>query len=334
MHLSRFPRVSLAHLPTPLEHLPRLSAALGGPDIYIKRDDCTGLATGGNKTRKLEFSMGEAVSLGADTIVTVGAVQSNHVRQTAAAACKLGLKCEVLLENRVIDASDDYLHSGNVFLDRLYGANIREYDKGKDFDAEMDAVAEEVRQAGGKPYIIPGGASNVVGALGYVNCAAELLTQANDTGLVIDHIVHATGSAGTQAGLLVGLNAMHSNIPLLGIGVNVDQETQEGRVFDLAVDTAEYIGASGIVAREDVVANCDYVGDGYGIPTTAMNDAVLKLARLEGILADPVYSGKGLAGLFDLVGNGFFGSTGNIVFIHTGGSVALFAYRDQLDLTP
>jgi len=333
MHLSRFPRVSLAHLPTPLEHLPRLSSALGGPEIYIKRDDCTGLATGGNKTRKLEYSMGEAVSLGADTIVTVGAVQSNHVRQTAAAACKLGLKCEVLLENRVTDASDDYLNSGNVFLDRLYGANIREYDKGTDFNAEMDAVAEGVRQAGGKPYIVPGGASNVVGALGYVNCAAELLTQANDTGLVIDHIVHATGSAGTQAGLIVGLNAMHSNIPLLGIGVSLDQEAQEEKVYDLAVDTAEYIGAAGIVAREDVIANCDYVGDGYGIPTQSMNDAVLKLARLEGILADPVYSGKGFAGMFDLVSNDFFGSVGNIVFIHTGGSVALFAYRDQLELT-
>ncbi len=333
MHLARFPRVSLAHLPTPLEHLPRLSSALGGPDIYIKRDDCTGLATGGNKTRKLEYSIGEAVSLGADTIVTVGAVQSNHVRQTAAAACKLGLKCEILLENRVADASEDYLHSGNVFLDRLYGANIREYDKGTDFNAEMDVVAEGVRQAGGKPYIVPGGASNVVGALGYVNCAAELLTQANDTGLVIDHIVHATGSAGTQAGLIVGLNAMHSNIPLLGIGVNLGQEAQEDKVYDLAVDTADYIGAPGIVAREDVIANCDYVGDGYGIPTQSMNDAVLKLARLEGILADPVYSGKGLAGMFDLVNSGFFGSTGNIVFIHTGGSVALFAYRDQLDLT-
>lgn len=333
MHLSRFPRVSLAHLPTPLEHLPRLSSALGGPDIYIKRDDCTGLATGGNKTRKLEFSLGEAVSLGADTIVTVGAVQSNHVRQTAAAACKLGLKCEVLLENRVIEASDDYLNSGNVFLDRLYGANIREYDKGKDFNAEMEVVADEIRQSGGKPYIVPGGASNVVGALGYVNCAAELLTQANDAGLVIDHIVHATGSAGTQAGLIVGLNAMHSNIPLLGIGVNLDRESQEGKVYDLAVETAEYIGAPGIVAREDVVANCDYVGDGYGIPTQSMNDAVLKLARLEGILADPVYSGKGLAGMFDLVSKDFFGSAGNIVFIHTGGSVALFAYRDQLDLT-
>jgi L-cysteate sulfo-lyase len=312
--------------------MPRLSKALGGPNIYIKRDDCTGLATGGNKTRKLEFSMGEAVSLGADTIVTVGAVQSNHVRQTAAAACKLGLKCEVLLENRVIDPSDDYMLSGNVFLDRIYGANIREYDKGTDFNAEMDAVAEEVRADGGKPYIIPGGASNVVGALGYVNCAAELLAQANDSGLVIDHIIHATGSAGTQAGLLVGLNAMHSNIPLLGIGVNIDQEAQEKKVFDLSIDTAEFIGAPGIVAREDVIANCEYVGDGYGIPTRSMNDAVLMLARLEGILADPVYSGKGLAGLFDLVSKGFFGDADNIVFIHTGGSAALFAYRDQLDL--
>lgn len=332
MHLSRFPRASLAHLPTPLELMPRLSQALGGPDIYIKRDDCTGLATGGNKTRKLEFSMGEAVSQGADTIISVGAVQSNHVRQTAAAACKLGMKCELLLETRVSDASDDYRTSGNVFLDRLYGANIREFAKGTDFGQEMEAVADEVRQAGGKPYIIPGGASNVVGALGYVNCALELVTQANDMGLVIDHIVHATGSAGTQAGLITGLKAMHCHIPLLGIGVNVDRDTQEGKVYDLACETATYIGAPGIVARDDIVANCDYVGEGYGMPTPAMNDAVLKLARLEGILADPVYSGKGLAGMFDLIRNGYFGSAKNIVFIHTGGSAALFAYRDQLTL--
>jgi L-cysteate sulfo-lyase len=311
--------------------MPRLSKALGGPNIYIKRDDCTGLATGGNKTRKLEFSMGEAVSLGADTIVTVGAVQSNHVRQTVAAACKLGMACEVLLENRVSDPDDDYLHSGNVFLDRLYGANIRDYEKGADFATEMERVAEEVRQSGGKPYIIPGGASNVVGALGYVNCAAELVAQANDMGIVIDHIVHATGSAGTQAGLLAGLKAMHAQIPLLGIGVNVDREMQEGRVFDLAVATAEYIGAPGIVARGDVVANCDYVGDGYGVPTPGMNEAVLMLARLEGILADPVYTGKGLAGLFDLVRKGDFADAENIVFLHTGGSAALFAYRDQLE---
>lgn len=332
MHLSRFPRVSLAHLPTPLEFLPRLSKDLGGPNIYVKRDDCTGLASGGNKTRKLEYSMGDALKNGADTVITVGAVQSNHVRQTAAAACKLGLRCEVLLEHRVADATEDYKHSGNVFLDRMFGANLHEYAKGTDFAAEMEKIADEVRQAGGNPYIIPGGASNVVGALGYVNCAFELLSQANDQGLVIDHVVHATGSAGTQAGLVTGIKATHSKIPVLGIGVNVDRSTQEQRVYDLACETAAYIGAPGIVERDDVVANCDYVGEGYGLPTPAMNDAVLKLARLEGILADPVYSGKGLAGLFDLVSGGYFGEAENIVFIHTGGSVALFAYRDLLDL--
>ena len=332
MHLSRFPRVSLAHLPTPLEHLPRLTEALGGPNIYIKRDDCTGLATGGNKTRKLEYSMGEAMAEGADTVITVGAVQSNHVRQTAAAACKLGLKCEVLLEHRVADPTVDYRESGNVFLDRLFGANLREYDKGTDFAAEMVRIAEEIRANGGRPYLVPGGASNPVGALGYVNCAFELLSQANQQGLVIDHIVHATGSAGTQAGLVTGLKATHSNIPLLGIGVNVDRATQEEKVYALACETAAYIGSPGVVQRDDVVANCDYVGAGYGLPTPAMNQAVLMLARLEGILADPVYSGKGLAGLFDLVGSGYFGGAENIVFLHTGGSAALFAYRDLLDL--
>ncbi len=332
MHLSRFPRSRLAHLPTPLEFLPRLTESLGGPNIYIKRDDCTGLATGGNKTRKLEFAMGEAQSLSADTIISVGAVQSNHVRQTAAAACKLGMKCELLFENRIADASSDYKTSGNVFLDRIYGANIREYDKGTDFSSAMESIADDVRANGGRPYIIPGGASNTVGALGYVNCAYELVSQANDAGLVLDHIVHATGSAGTQAGLLVGLKAIHAKIPLLGIGVAVDRPMQEQRVYDLACDTADYIGASGIIKRDDVVANCDYVGDGYGVRTDAMNDAVLGLARLEGILADPVYSGKGLAGMFDLVQKGFFADAKNIVFVHTGGSAALFAYRDQLNL--
>ena len=178
--LSKFPRVTLGHLPTPLEHLPRLSEHLGGPQIWVKRDDCTGLATGGNKTRKLEFSMAAALDEGADTIVTVGAVQSNHVRQTAAAACKLGLACEVLLEHRIVDPSEAYAKSGNVFLDKMFGANLREYQGGTDFAAAMNEVADEVRNAGGKPYIIPGGASNTVGALGYVNCAIELLQQADD----------------------------------------------------------------------------------------------------------------------------------------------------------
>jgi L-cysteate sulfo-lyase len=327
--LDQFPRVPLAHLPTPLEHLPRLSAELGGPQIYVKRDDCTGLATGGNKTRKLEFSMAAAQQAGADTIVTVGAVQSNHVRQTAAAACKLGMQCEVLLEHRVQDPSDYYRQSGNVLLDRIFGANLREYPGGTDFEAAMESVAEEVRAAGGTPYIIPGGASNAIGALGYVNCALELLEQIAEAGINVGHIVTATGSAGTQAGLIVGLKAMNSGIPLLGIGVNAPQEKQEEKVFSLACETAEYIGKPGCVARDDVVANCDYVGDGYGVPTESMNEAVLLLARAEGLLFDPVYSGKALAGLIDLVRNDQFEGD-NIVFLHTGGAAALFAYADQL----
>ena len=329
MLLRDFPRVSLAHLPTPLEHLPRLSEHLGGPDIYVKRDDCTGLASGGNKTRKLEYSMAEALQQGADTIITVGAVQSNHVRQTAAAACKLGLQCEVLLEHRVADPSEPYATSGNVLLDRIFGANLREYPGGSDFDKAMAEVADEVTANGGRPYIIPGGASNKVGALGYVNCAIELLDQIKNQGLDIAHIITATGSAGTQGGLIVGLKAMESDIPLLGIGVNVPQQEQEEKVYDLACETAEYIGKPGCVARGDVVANCDYVGDGYGVPTDSMNEAVLMLARYEGLLFDPVYSGKGLAGMIDLIRTGSL-SSGNIVFLHTGGSAALFAYADQL----
>ena len=329
MPLSDFPRVQLAHLPTPLEHLPRLSKHLGGPDIYVKRDDCTGLATGGNKTRKLEFSMAEALQQSADTIVTVGAVQSNHVRQTAAAAARLGLRCEVLLEHRVTEPTEYYSNSGNVLLDRIFGANLREYPGGTDFDQAMSEVAEEVTSKGGKPYLIPGGASNPVGALGYVNCAIELLQQIDELKLDIGHIVTATGSAGTQGGLIVGLKAMQSDTPLLGIGVNVSQQQQEQKVYELACETAEYIGRPGIVARDDVVANCDYVGEGYGIRTDGMNEAVLMLARLEGLLFDPVYSGKALAGMIDLIRKDSLGSR-DIVFLHTGGAAALFAYADQL----
>ncbi len=329
MHLSRFPRVRLAHLPTPLEALPRLSEHLDGPNLYIKRDDCTGLATGGNKTRKLEFLMAEALEEKADTIITQGAVQSNHARQTAAAAARLGMGCELLFENRVQDPDDAYLNSGNVLLDRLLGARMHHYPKDTDMNQAMSDLAEELLHKGKRPYIIPGGGSNPVGALGYVNCVLELLAQANEQGLVIDHLVHATGSAGTQAGLIVGLKAMHSAIPLLGIGVNAPKDLQEDRVYSLAVETAEYIGAGGCVYRDDVVANCDYVGKGYGLSTDSMKEAVSLLARLEGILADPVYSGKGLAGMFDLIEKGYFKQGENVVFLHTGGSVGLFAYYQQ-----
>jgi L-cysteate sulfo-lyase len=332
MQLSKFARVSLAHVPTPLEHLPRLSEHLGGPDIYVKRDDCTGLATGGNKTRKLEFSMGEAIEKGADTIITVGAIQSNHVRQTAAAACKLGMACEVLLEHRIGQPSETYTTSGNVFLDRIFGANLREHPGGTDFDVEMEIVAEEVRAKGGTPYIIPGGASNTVGALGYVGCGIELLEQFAEQGLKIDHLVTATGSAGTHAGLAVGLRGSGSDLPILGIGVNAPQDVQEERVYNLAVDTAELVGAPGCVAREDIIADCNYIGPGYGEPTESMNEAVLMLARFEGLLFDPVYSGKALAGMIDYVREGRFTKGQKIVFLHTGGSAGLFAYADALTL--
>jgi L-cysteate sulfo-lyase len=332
MLLTGFPRVSLAHLPTRLEFLPRLTKALDGPEIWVKRDDCTGLATGGNKTRKLEFSMGEALEQGADTIITVGAVQSNHVRQAAAAAAKLGMRCEVLLEHRVTDPSDLYRHSGNVLLDRVLGANLREYPKGTDFNAEMENIAGEIRAQGGTPYIIPGGASNPVGALGYVGCAEELLQQCDEQDVAFDHLVLASGSAGTHAGIAVGLRASGSDLPILGIGVNIPREQQEAKVFALATETATYIDRPGCVEREDIVADCSYVGPGYGEPTDGMNEAVLMLARLEGLLFDPVYSGKALAGMIDYVRQGRFEKGQKIVFLHTGGVAGLFAYADILKL--
>ncbi|MGH8222562.1 MAG: D-cysteine desulfhydrase [Woeseiaceae bacterium] len=331
MMLARFPRVPLAHLPTPLEPLPRLSRHLGGPMLYVKRDDCTGLGTGGNKTRKLEFLMADAQKQAATVVITQGAVQSNHARQTAAAACKLGLKCELVFEKRLDDPGPVYRSSGNVLLDRIFGASIREVDKGSDMDAVLREAAGEWRERGETPYVIPGGGSNRIGALGYVDCAFELLSQANRAGLVIDQVVHATGSAGTQAGLLAGLKACHADIPLLGIGVGAARRAQEKKVYELACDTADYIGAPGVVGRGDVIANCDYVGHGYGVPTEAMNEAVLLAARLEGLLFDPVYTGKALAGMIDLVRKGEFGGAKNLLFIHTGGVAGLFGYADTIE---
>ncbi len=331
MHLSRFPRVSLGHMDTPLEPLPRLTKALGGPTLYIKRDDCTGLATGGNKTRKLEFLVADALAQGADTLITQGATQSNHARQTAAAAARVGLKCLILLEDRTGNPDPAYRLSGNVFLDRLMDAPTRTYPGGTDMNAAMAAVADEVRAAGGKPYVIPGGGSNPIGALGYVNCAIEILTQANAQHLRVDHVVHATGSAGTQAGLVAGFQGMRSGIPVLGIGVRAPREAQEANVYKLACATAELLGMPGAVARESVVANTDYVGGGYGVPTPGMVEAVTLMARTEGILLDPVYSGKGLAGLIDLIRKGRFRKDENIVFVHTGGSVGLFGYLDAFE---
>jgi len=331
MKLAKFPRLRITHGPTPLEPMRRLSEELGGPNLWIKRDDCTGLASGGNKTRKLEYLMAEALQQGADTVITQGATQSNHARQTVAIAAKLGLSSHIILEDRTGYTSDDYRNSGNVFLDRLYGASVSEVPKDTDMNRAMADLADALRAKGRKPYVIPGGGSNPVGALGYVTCALELMDQANNMGLAIDHLVHATGSAGTQAGLVAGMHGARAQIPVLGIGVRAAKAPQEERVFALACETAELLGVPGSVLREDVVANCDYVGPGYGLPTPGMIEAVTMLARLEGILLDPVYSGKGMAGLIDLCRKGRFRKGENIVFLHTGGSVALYGYRDAFD---
>ncbi|NCW84954.1 MAG: D-cysteine desulfhydrase [Oxalobacteraceae bacterium] len=335
MKLTNFPRIQITHSPTPLEFMPRLTEALGGPNIYIKRDDCTGLGSGGNKTRKLEFLMADAERLGADTIITQGATQSNHARQTVAIAVKMGMKCEILLEDRTGSKVENYKKSGNVFLDHLYGARVQEVPGGTDMNAAMASLADELRSKGQKPYVIPGGGSNPIGALGYVTCAMELINQFNTRDLRVDCVVHATGSAGTQAGLVVGLEGARSQIPVLGIGVRAAKEAQETNVYNLAVKTAELLGIPGSIKRESVTANCDYVGGGYGVPTPGMVEAVTLVARLEGILLDPVYSGKGMAGLIDLCRKGHFKKGENIVFLHTGGAVALYGYMEAFgDLTP
>lgn len=331
MLLSRFPRTRLAHLPTPLEFAPRLTAALGGPDIWIKRDDCTGLGTGGNKTRKLEFLVGEALAQGADTLVTQGAVQSNHVRQTAAAAAKVGLACEVLLERRVPGTPHDYERTGNVLLDRLFGATIHVLDSAPaDMNAEAERHGETLRARGRKPYVIPGGGSNPTGALGYVLCAFEIVAQANDLGLVVDRIVHGTGSTGTQAGLLAGLAATSAPIPLLGVSVRRPRAPQEDAVHALTLATLDKLGVTAGCAREHVVVDDRFVGPGYGQPTPEMVEALRLAARTEGLLFDPVYSGKALAGLVALCREGAFRKGETIIFIHTGGQASLPAYEAVL----
>lgn len=311
-----------------------LTKLLGGPRLWIKRDDCTGLSSGGNKTRKLEYLMAEALSQKADTVITQGATQSNHARQTVAAAAKLGMQSHILLEDRTGYTQFNYVENGNVLLDRLHGATLERRAGGSDMQGEMDAVAKQLERTGRRPYVIPGGGSNPVGALGYVNAALELVNQSVELGLRIDHLVHATGSSGTQAGLVVGLQAMQSKIQLLGIGVRAAKEKQENMVYDLACQTWTHMGLKGNPDRASVLANCDYVGNGYGVPTPAMVEAVNLLAKTEGILLDPVYSGKGMAGLIDLIRKGQFSKGQNVVFLHTGGSVTLFGYPDIFGLVP
>ncbi|MBX7250155.1 MAG: D-cysteine desulfhydrase [Caulobacteraceae bacterium] len=329
MRLARFPRRRYTPGPTPLERLDRLSAALGGPEIWIKRDDLLGLAAGGNKTRKLEFLVADALATGADTLITVGAPQSNHCRLTLAAAVKEGLKCRLVIEERVpgtyrADAS------GNNFLYDLMGVDrITVVPLGADLGAAMQAEAAEVAAEGGRAYVIPGGGSNPLGALGYVACAEELLAQSFELGVPFDHMVCASGSAGTHAGLLVGLTLTSSGIPLTGVNVRRPRAEQEGNVHKLAQETAALLGVEA-PARDTVVCLDDWVGGGYSIPTDGMVEAVRLLARLEGVLLDPVYTGKAMDGLISLARSGRFRRGERVVFLHTGGSPGLFAYEDVL----
>ncbi|MDY0881359.1 D-cysteine desulfhydrase [Dongia soli] len=327
MQLDQFPRFPLAHLPTPLEPLTRLQAALGGPRLYIKRDDCTGLATGGNKTRKLEFLIGDALAQKATTVISEGGIQSNHVRQTAAAAAKAGLKCHLVLERNVPIDRPVYTAGGNLLLDRLLGATIHYCDPGETRATRSVKVMEEVRRAGEAPYYIPTGGSNAIGARGYAASMVELEQQAGSQGLRIDHIVVASGSGGTQAGLILGKAVTQSKATIIGIDVDHDPEPLMAAVRKIVQEGAAELGL-GKIADEDFQLIPGYAAPGYGMPNAGMIEAVELLARLEGILLDPVYAGKAMAGLIDMVRRGRFGSEETVAFIHTGGTPALFAYAD------
>lgn len=326
MNLAKFARRRYTQGATPFERMVHLSRHLGGPDIYFKRDDLLGLTQGGNKTRKLEFLVADALAQGADTLITVGAVQSNHCRLTLAAAVREWLKCRLVLEERV-PGSYDPAASGNNFLFQLLGVEaVKVVPAGSDLAKAMSNMAAELASEGRRGYIIPGGGSNSLGALGYVACEEELMAQAFDQGLEIDHIVCASGSAGTHAGLLVGLVAASRNIPLTGINVRRPRDEQEANVLQLAEETASLLGVAA-PGRSSVVALDDWVGDGYSLPTDEMIEAVRLVAKLEGVLLDPVYTGKAAAGLIALVRRGHFKVGQNVVFLHTGGSPALYAYR-------
>ncbi len=339
MNLDHFPRVPLCHRPTPLEPLHRLTAHLGGPRLFVKRDDCTGLAIGGNKTRKLEFLMADAIQHGATTVVTVGGVQSNHCRQTAAAAAKLGLKCELVLPHLSHFGSSTYDVGGNVLLDRLLGATLHIVDSMDSAPARVQQVLETIRQRGETPYFIPAGGSTPLGALGYVDAALELAAQAKELNLRIDHILVTTGSTSTHAGLVVGFAAIEQSGEfdcrprVTGISVYQRREGAETTVRGRARETAELVGLDCPDLEDRIVVTDDYLGGGYGEPTNGMLEAVGLAARLEGLLIDPVYTGKTMAGLIDLVRQGHFQESDNIVFWHTGGTPALFAYREAFTPT-
>ncbi|HCI6203451.1 TPA: D-cysteine desulfhydrase [Klebsiella quasipneumoniae subsp. quasipneumoniae] len=324
-NLTRFPRLELIGAPTPLEYLPRLSDHLGR-EIFIKRDDTTPLAMGGNKLRKLEFLAADALREGADTLITAGAIQSNHVRQTAAVAAKLGLHCVALLENPIGTRAENYLSNGNRLLLDLFNTQIEMCDVLTDPAAQLDELATRIEAQGYRPYVIPVGGSNALGALGYVESALEIAQQCEDA-VEISSVVVASGSAGTHAGLAVGLEQLMPQAELIGVTVSRAVADQLPKVVVLQQAVANSLE---LQAKADIILWDDYFAPGYGTPNEEGMAAVKLLAQLEGILLDPVYTGKAMAGLIDGITQKRFKDEGPILFVHTGGAPALFAYHPHV----
>jgi L-cysteate sulfo-lyase len=323
--LDAFPRVSLAHLPTALEPAPRLGAALGLPRLWVKRDDATGLAMGGNKARKLEYLMAEARSSGADVVLTAGGVQSNHARMTAAAACKLGMGAVLFLSEPEPDREQ-----GNLLLDRLFGAEVRfvPLDTAEEINAAMAAAADELRTRGRRPYIIPIGGSTPLGCLGYVRAVRELAEQARERELTIDAMVVAAGSCGTIAGILVGARQYLPGTRVYGVSVSPRAAVGRKRAARLASEAAALLGMEWHPEPAELRIDDDWLGDAYGVPTPEGLEAIDLAARLEGYLLDPVYTGKALAGARGLAARGDLKAEETVVFWHTGGAPALFAFDE------
>lgn len=317
-------RLSIAHLPTPLEKMSRLSKALGGPEIYVKRDDQTGLATGGNKTRKLEFLLADALAQGCDHLITIGAPQSNHCRQTAAAAARFGLGCSLVLRG-----DGGVPVTGNILLDRLLGAHLY-WTEGQPGNEVMARIAAEQRSLGRKPYLIPLGGSNVMGATSYVLAMKELTEQLAAEKLNVDFIVFASSSGGTQAGIVLGAAVYDFRGQILGISVDHDADTLKTIASALATATATHLGLGTLSVAGRVDVNDDYLGEGYAQVGEPEREAIQMVAQLEGILLDPVYTGRAMAGLIDLIRWGAFTRGQKVLFWHTGGAAALPAFADKL----
>jgi L-cysteate sulfo-lyase len=329
--LARFPRLGLAHLPTPLEPMKRLTAHLGGPRLWVKREDATGLGFGGNKLRKLDYVLHEALSTGADTIVSGGVVQSNSQRQVAAVAAKLGLACHLAVyHGRLEPPTPEYKTSGNAFLNRLFGAQLHDVPWTGDRNEAIRRLVSNLEAKGRKPYFVPYGVSNALGAAAYATTIAEIEQQAKQSGFSPAAIVHCTGSAGTQAGLVVGAAVAMPDTGIVGIDIDAEPARVRADVVTLAREAADLLDASFDEARVEVVAG--HAGPAYGVPHEATIEAIRLAGRLEALPVDPVYSGKGLAGLIALIRQGRWRKDEDLVFLHTGGSPALFAYQSALGI--